>query len=760
MRVEPKDMEEGERQQQSKQEPLEVVLADIEGMIHRLVHDHKPTAASLRMAFSSSPHPKNTVQVANELMRPMSDRQAVYTEACRYLDGNDPFSLTDLLWDSYLADTGKPPVVGAFPLQDMQWRHSRVFMAFGTVDVPWCLVDVQLGAQPSSLSVRRRASVAVYSSRGIISSKVRKWIGVTLNLAKKRRDSPIRDVDIEVERIQEYYLPSADGVGLLAAAVVAAFISRHESLDPLQRDANLRSTMRLACAQGLQQVYAEACGDLRSTKTLADRVKSLLRLEVGQSSPTTSRATNTTKRGNQKIAPMALMTDAKTSRWTPVEEKNLIDMRRNGESWEDAAAALKRNVPSLKKRFYNLENNGSEGRKRIKVMETKDSDSPGDEAVESEKDDDQDVGINEQHQKTEARQVLPPLPLEIAGKVPCVNADRGCKEFFASYKNAQDHHTRRCKKKQIEGPYICKWPNCTRAFANEGGRANHYGMHNDDPSAPFVCRRDGCSRRWADEYLLTTHEGGCGRDKRPKGEKRTVRVLEFDLGPNNGQDASVIIVGRNSGGSTPTGWFAGKETLEEGIPIWAQPHLDDYRRLFDDQRRAKVVAGVRVRSAFVPSPPAAGFVLPTDSDGLKGDKRRAIKFTETVEGSVKRASDTPTIVSIGADGFACASSLIKDFLERNKPFRLVCRFHIIKTPNTTNSLSLTEALLTKKGDGWWRVYESKDILQRLRGASNFADKIAVDELVAWWNRLQVGKDGNSDYKLIPGRNNLQKPTSA
>ena len=46
------------------------------------------------------------------------------------------------------------------------------------------------------------------------------------------------------------------------------------------------------------------------------------------------------------------------------------------------------------------------------------------------------------------------------------------------------------------------------------------------------------------------------------------------------------------------------------------------------------------------------------------------------------------------------------------------------------------------------------------GGYNFADKTAVDEFVAWWNRLQAGKDGNSDYKLIPGRNNLQKPASA
>lgn len=96
------------------------MLADLEGMIRRLVHHRKSTAASLRMAFSSSPHPKNTVQVANELMRPASDRQTFYTEACRYPGGNDPFSLADLLWDSYLTDTGKPPAADVFPLQGLQ----------------------------------------------------------------------------------------------------------------------------------------------------------------------------------------------------------------------------------------------------------------------------------------------------------------------------------------------------------------------------------------------------------------------------------------------------------------------------------------------------------------------------------------------------------------------------------------------------------------------------------------------------------------
>ena len=42
-------------------------------------------------------------------------------------------------------------------------------------------------------------------------------------------------------------------------------------------------------------------------------------------------------------------------------------MRSEGQTWRAAATTLSRNVSSLKKRFYNLPNNGSEGRKRIKL---------------------------------------------------------------------------------------------------------------------------------------------------------------------------------------------------------------------------------------------------------------------------------------------------------------------------------------------------------------------------------------------------------
>lgn len=65
----------------------------------------------------------------------------------------------------------------------------------------------------------------------------------------------------------------------------------------------------------------------------------------------------------------------------------------------------------------------------------------------------------------------------------------------------------------------------------------------------------------------------------------------------------------------------------------------------------------------------------------------------------------------------------------------------------------------KEGGAWWRAYESKDILDRFRGANHLNGRIAVTECVAWRNRLQVDKDSSSDYKLIPGRSNLQMPAS-
>lgn len=210
----------------------------------------------------------------------------------------------------------------------------------------------------------------------------------------------------------------------------------------------------------------------------------------------------------------------------------------------------------------------------------------------------------------------------------------------------------------------------------------------------------------------------CRRDRRPKGTKRATRVLEFDLGPENGKEASSIIVGRNSGGTVAKDWYADKTALDEGIPVWARGHLDDYRRLFNDDRRAKAIVGIRIRSAFVPSPPsAAGFLLSTDSGNVKGDKSRAMNYTKAVEDSLKAAPDVPVIVSIGADGFACSSGMIKAFMERTIPYRLVMRYNFVLYPQ--ENLRLTEFLLMKDKNAWWRSYDSRDILYRLRMATTY-----------------------------------------
>lgn len=147
----------------------------------------------------------------------------------------------------------------------------------------------------------------------------------------------------------------------------------------------------------------------------------------------------------------------KTGPWEKHEEQQLIRMRSDGSTWEQASSSLGRSVMVIKKRSYALPDNGSEGRKRIKVAAfpfddevAEDLDQQSDGEAVSEAEDD----VEDQGQATKSI-VLPKLPLEISEQVPCVNADRGCTAVFATYKAAIQHDNKHCKKKQADGPFSC-----------------------------------------------------------------------------------------------------------------------------------------------------------------------------------------------------------------------------------------------------------------------------------------------------------------
>lgn len=88
----------------------------------------------------------------------------------------------------------------------------------------------------------------------------------------------MKDVLFQAELIQEVVVPNTAGLGFLGAAVVAALISRHDSLEILHNNRpDIAYQVRVACAQQLQQQCARICGDIWTQTTLASRVQKLLR---------------------------------------------------------------------------------------------------------------------------------------------------------------------------------------------------------------------------------------------------------------------------------------------------------------------------------------------------------------------------------------------------------------------------------------------------------------------------------------------------
>ena len=179
-------------------------------------------------------------------------------------------------------------------------------------------------------------------------------------------------------------------------------------------------------------------------------------------------------------------------KWTLSEEQQLISMRAEDKIWEEISAVNGRNHPSLKKRFYGLNDNGSEkpafapdivgndveedaegvtddavqdpaNDLAVETTIYNDPAQDGDSSTESEDDE------TSQPRIAPKRAVLPLLPLEKVGKVPCVNADRGCKKLFATYQAAHQHDNKDCSKEQTTGPFVCKWPNCDKKFGKVEG---------------------------------------------------------------------------------------------------------------------------------------------------------------------------------------------------------------------------------------------------------------------------------------------------
>lgn len=335
-------------------------------------------------------------------------------------------------------------------------------------------------------------------------------------------------------------------------------------------------------------------------------------------------------------------------------------------------------------------------------------------------------------------------------KIPC---PRECGQMFPSYDRANYHakNPTLCKATPRKN-VLCPWSSiigCETICKDPKALANHHRAHVQDARSPFQCSK-GCGEFHADLYILAAHETKC------EGEGAMIRIslYQFELSvATSATSPRVIIVGRSSGGS-PLGWKMGKETFEEGLPLWGHAIRREYVRFIGDESSAILHVCNNVATRHLPAPEH------NDSPKEKDQKRRnslsqAWKFTAAITRSITMANEAdivPTLLSVGLDGWACDVRMILPYLlHRELQFKLVLR-----VPELYYGLSAK--YFSKTGDSkarelYWATYDS-DVLRRTLEKEPGLDE-ATDNLVLSWQRIQDLKDLRANENaLYSGRNRV------
>jgi hypothetical protein len=358
------------------------------------------------------------------------------------------------------------------------------------------------------------------------------------------------------------------------------------------------------------------------------------------------------------------------------------------------------------------------------------------------------------HSEEHCKQPLPLLPLEQKGTVPCPNYALGCTRVFATYALANTHDLNMCDFRQKDGPLPCPW-DCGMTFPNRRGLTSHYQVHNHILEGnKYTCRRCG-NTSWPDAYLLTCHEEKCDVKDNAVRSGQSSKLLRIKLGTDTAK-SSIIIVARVSGSSIPKAWYAGKSSLEEGLPIWVQPTLEAYRRLYQDYRPAEIHVGAQVQTAFTPTPSSIHNLADTAGSTIKNSnfyQTRAFNFTTQIVSALRGApiDSRPVILSVGVDGFTCNTSRMEAFLQRVCPLKFVVKLHTISYQQGQGP-SLTPDLLWEDGNSWWADYTSEHLIRVFQQATAVPGLQAANELKIWWEDLQRRKDTMSANILMTGRN--------
>ncbi|KAH7089191.1 hypothetical protein FB567DRAFT_327107 [Paraphoma chrysanthemicola] len=213
---------------------------------------------------------------------------------------------------------------------------------------------------------------------------------------------------------------------------------------------------------------------------------------------------------------------------------------------------------------------------------------------------------------------------------------------------------------------------------------------------------------------------------------------------DEGKVPSILIVARSSNG-TPKSWGVPSAYLAGEQEIWLaayRAHTGDMRG--DDE--VQLLWARHVKTRFVPQsiPPTDAQIVESlppqhrknpDGEGavqyIKNNRyflKRAFHFTGYINDFLRAAPQSPTILSIGLDGFTCSAERLQQWLPTVPAFQLA-----ILTRDEWLDVGQVES------GGWWIVIltseEINDALSNAPGA-----RAEVLQLMEYWRELQHAKD--------------------
>lgn len=335
-------------------------------------------------------------------------------------------------------------------------------------------------------------------------------------------------------------------------------------------------------------------------------------------------------------------------------------------------------------------------------------------------------------------------------KIPCPN---GCSHLSVTHQKA-NHHARN---KECSAPKLitlqCPWGPynaCNITAKNANGLAGHLRVHKSDSRAPYLCSHDGCGVHHVNLYTLAMHEESCKH--REATARQTCYRTALDVAAMAGAPPALIIVNRSSS-HPPKSWNAGRKDLRDGLLLVGTSLLEDYTAMHG----TGIVSAVLHSCSNCSTRQLPAMTVDKSIFGSNLHARlahhRAFCFTNAIVEDIVAANAagiTPTLLSVGLDGWACDERRLLPWLQAsNLTFDLVVRMNGL-------NFGMSDTYVQQYGSVYWSSYNLGEIKDALESGPGSDAK--TDELIACWKTCQSGKD--TSFGVNVGRNTVNITYSA